>query len=108
MAPAVALLLLAVAPAQGVPLDPARAVTQYVHASWGAGQGLPQTSVVAIHQTRDGYLWLGTQEGLVRFDGVRFAVFDKRNTPELRHGYVSSLLEDRAGSLWIGTVGGGL
>jgi ligand-binding sensor domain-containing protein/rRNA maturation protein Nop10 len=93
---------------RGIPLDPRKAITQYVHAVWRTEQGLPQNSVRAILQTRDGYLWLGTQEGLVRFDGARFLVFDKKNTPGLRHSFVWSLLEDREGSLWIGTVGGGL
>jgi ligand-binding sensor domain-containing protein/tRNA A-37 threonylcarbamoyl transferase component Bud32 len=105
MTAVLALLLLAAA---GVPLDPGKAITQYVHATWGTEQGLPQNSVLAMIQARDGYLWLGTQEGLVRFDGVRFVVFDNKNTPEMRHSYVSTLLEDRAGTLWIGTVGGGL
>src|SRR5688500_10579398 len=101
-------LLLLLAGGPGVPLDPTKAISQYVHAVWQTEQGLPQNSVRALRQTRDGYLWLGTQEGLVRFDGVRFTVFDKKNTPALRHSYVFSLLEDQDGSLWIGTVGGGL
>lgn len=89
-------------------LDPAKAVTQYMHDVWQTDQGLPQNAVQAICQTRDGYLWLGTQEGLVRFDGVRFAVFDKSNTPELTQNSISALREDREGSLWIGQRGGGL
>src|SRR5262245_33534988 len=86
--------------------DRPKAITQYGHAMWQIEQGLPQNSVQAILQTRDGYLWLGTQEGIARFDGVRFAVFDKRNTPEFKHNNVHSLLESRDGSLWIGTNGG--
>jgi ligand-binding sensor domain-containing protein len=89
-------------------LDPKKAITQYVHDVWQTEQGLPQNSIHAICQTRDGYLWLGTQEGLVRFDGVRFTVFDNRNTPELKRNDVNALWEDREGSLWIGTRGGGL
>jgi ligand-binding sensor domain-containing protein/signal transduction histidine kinase/CheY-like chemotaxis protein len=87
-------------------LDPAQAVTQYVHDVWRPEEGLPQSSVLALLQTRDGYLWLGTQEGLVRFDGVRFTVFDTRNTPEMSHNLVRALAEDRDGRLWIGTDGG--
>ena len=64
-------------------LDPRKALTQYIHDVWQTEQGLPQNAVEALCQTRDGYLWLGTQEGLVRFDGVRFTVFDRRNTPGL-------------------------
>jgi diguanylate cyclase (GGDEF)-like protein len=89
-------------------LDPSRALTQYRHDHWHIEDGLPQSSVEAIHQTRDGYLWLGTQEGLARFDGVRFTVFDRSNTPALRHNRVVALFEDRVGALWIGTEGGGL
>ena len=57
-------------------LDPQKPITQYVHDVWQIDQGLPQNSVMAMAQTRDGYLWLGTQEGLARFDGVHFTVFD--------------------------------
>ena len=70
--------------------------------------GLPQSTVDAIVQTRDGYLWIGTEEGLVRFDGVRFVVRDRQNAPALRSAFVSSLFETRDGTLWIGTYGGGL
>lgn len=59
-------------------------------------------------RTRDGYLWLGTLEGAVRFDGVRLTVFDSSNTPEFRRNWINVLLEDRQGSLWFGTNGGGL
>lgn len=89
-------------------LDPERATTQYVHDSWQTEQGLPQNSIHSILQTRDGYLWLGTEEGLVRFDGIRFTVFDKRNTPTLKNNYIWTLFEDEKGTLWIGTYGGGL
>lgn len=89
-------------------LDPAKAVTQYVHRTWRTDDGLPENVVQAITQTRDGYLWLGTQEGLARFDGVRFVVFDWTNTKGLTSNNVLGLFEDRAGTLWIGTEGGGL
>ncbi|MGD1089640.1 MAG: two-component regulator propeller domain-containing protein, partial [Verrucomicrobiota bacterium] len=51
--------------------------------SWSTGEGLPQSSVISVIQTRDGYLWLGTLNGLVRFDGIHFTVFDENNTPGL-------------------------
>lgn len=92
-------------------LDPALALTQYSHRAWGSDDSegaLPQNSVFSILQTRDGYLWLATQEGLARFDGVRFDVFNKQNTPAIRHNDVWRLLEDRHGTLWVGTRGGGL
>ncbi|HMJ61555.1 MAG TPA: two-component regulator propeller domain-containing protein, partial [Bryobacteraceae bacterium] len=75
---------------------------------WRTEDGLPQNTVPAIVQSRDGYLWAGTELGLVRFDGLHFTVFDKSNTPELKSNVVDALLEDRAGDLWIGTIGGGL
>lgn len=89
-------------------LDPERALTQYVQRVWRAPAHLPHDDVSAITQTRDGYLWIGTVEGLARFDGVRSLVFDKGNTPEIRNNWIRALLEDRAGRLWIGTFGGGL
>ena len=89
-------------------LDPAKALDQYAHESWHVADGLPQDNVVSIAQTPDGYLWLGTEEGLVRFDGLRFTVFDKSNTPEMKSTDIYALLVDRAGNLWIGTGGGGV
>jgi ligand-binding sensor domain-containing protein len=85
--------------------EPAPARTPVIR-SWGTEKGLPQNTVTAITQTRDGYLWLGTHDGLARFDGVRFEPFG------LEHGLqsvdITTLLEDRAGTLWVGTYGGGL
>ncbi len=89
-------------------LDPHKHVTQYMHRSWSLRQGLPQSVVHAIARTSDGYLWLGTQEGLARFDGVRFEIFDRQNVPQLKNNWIRVLCQDRAGRLWIGTYGGGL
>src|SRR5512147_133426 len=89
-------------------LDPHRAPDQYGHDVWRTAEGLPQNAVLSVLQSRDGYLWLGTTAGLVRFDGVRFTVFDKTNTGAIGHNQISALFEDRDGSLWIGTFGGGL
>ncbi len=89
-------------------LDPARRLTQYRHDLWTVENGLPQESVNAIAQTSDGYLWLATNSGLARFDGVHFRTFDKRNTPELKSNLISALCARRDGSLWIGTDGGGV
>ncbi|SPE59567.1 putative signal transduction histidine kinase [Verrucomicrobia bacterium] len=77
-----------------------------VFRAWGTEAGLPQNTVNAIVQTRDGYLWLGTRDGLARFDGVRFTVFGLREG--LQSMDVQALLEDAKGTLWIGTTGGGL
>lgn len=89
-------------------LDPHKAITQYVHKVWQTDAGLPVNSIAAIAQTPDGYVWLGTEEGLVRFDGVQFTTFTKRNTPGLRSNQIYALLVDRRQNLWIGTRGGGL
>lgn len=78
----------------------------FVVRTWGTEAGLPQNTVSAIVQTREGYLWLATREGLARFDGIRFTVFSAREG--LKSVAVQSLLEDRHGVLWIGTDGGGL
>src|SRR5437016_3786198 len=100
------LILLAALPAHA--LDPAKRITQYTLDVWQTRQGLPQNSVQSIIQTRDGYVWFGTQEGLVRFDGVSFKVFDKTNTEEITLNDIGYLTEDREGNLWIGSDGGGL
>ena len=78
----------------------------YFTRTWQVEQGLPQNKVTAVVQTRDGYLWVGTYNGLARFDGVRFTVFDDNNTPALRSSRITSLYETAAGTLWIGTESG--
>src|ERR1039457_2358753 len=78
----------------------------YFTRTWQVEQGLPQNKVTTVVQTRDGYLWLGTYNGLARFDGVRFTVFDENNAPELRSSRVTSLFEATDGALWIGTESG--
>jgi signal transduction histidine kinase/ligand-binding sensor domain-containing protein/DNA-binding response OmpR family regulator len=103
---AVSMLALAVTPAAA--LDPQRAVTQYVQDTWAARHGLPQDSIRAVVSARDGYIWLGTQAGVVRFDGVRFTAYDRHNTPELANDRIRALAEGSDGSIWIGTDGGGL
>ena len=89
-------------------LDRQKALTQLVFDSWRTEDGLPQSAVHAIHQSRDGFLWAGTEAGLVRFNGVDFKVYDTSNTPGLRNDTIWALAEDRDGTLWIGTYGGGL
>jgi len=79
----------------------------YTHEVWQTKEGLPQNSVNTIIQSHEGYIWFGTQEGLVRFDGVRFVVFDKVNTKGLLANIILSLCETKDGALWIGTDGGG-
>jgi ligand-binding sensor domain-containing protein/signal transduction histidine kinase len=76
--------------------------------SWKAEDGLPQNSVTSLIQTRDGYLWFGTFDGLVRFDGVRFKVLRPENTKGLPGNRILALLEDRSGALIVGTEEGRL
>ncbi|MFL6447933.1 MAG: two-component regulator propeller domain-containing protein [Bryobacteraceae bacterium] len=89
-------------------LDPSKDISQFIHQTWQNEQGLPENSVTAIAQTRDGYLWLGTESGLARFDGLRFTVYDKTSTPGLAGNFITCLLVDHDGTLWIGTHDGGL
>lgn len=89
-------------------VDSQRALTQYVLESWSTPDGLPLPAISAVAQTSAGYLWIGTQEGLSRFDGLTFSTFDESSVPELTTSYIRALLATRDGSLWIGTMGGGL
>jgi signal transduction histidine kinase/ligand-binding sensor domain-containing protein len=82
-------------------------IGEYTIQNWQVEQGLPQISITSIAQTPDGYLWLGTFNGLVRFDGVRFVVFDEGNTPALGSSRIAQLQTDDQGALWIVTATGG-
>ncbi|MDQ3510730.1 MAG: GGDEF domain-containing protein, partial [Pseudomonadota bacterium] len=104
-APLLALLLLWV-PAVSHALQPDRAFHHYVRDSWSVQQGLPQISALSIAQDPDGYLWVGTQAGLGRFDGVRFVKFEPGSEPGLPGIWVRTLLTARDGRLWIGTYKG--
>ena len=88
-------------------LDPGRALTQYGHDVWTDQDGLPQNSFQAILQTSDGYIWMGTQEGLVRFDGLRFTVYNRRNTPAITSNSIQALIQDHEGTLWAAMETGG-
>ena len=101
-------VLALLAPAPLLALDPARPPSRYGHDVWLTRDGLPQEFVQAITQTRDGYLWIGSLGGLVRFDGVRFTVFDRGNAPGLKDARILALCPSRDGSLWIGTASGGV
>ncbi len=102
------LLCLLLSPAVGQTLSPQRLLGRYQQSIWTDQHGLPQNGISAVAQTPDGYLWLATAEGVVRFDGVRFTAFDTSNTPEIKSNNIMSLLVDRTGALWIGTHAGGL
>jgi Two component regulator propeller len=81
---------------------------EYLIDMWGTDGGLPSNLVNALAQTPEGYLWIGTHNGLARFDGLRFVVFDPANTPEIRHPRIDGLYVDRRGTLWINTGDGSL
>ena len=103
--------LLALAIVIGTPawgLDPKVAITQYGHAVWTTADGLPHNSIRAIAQTRDGYLWVATSDGLARFDGAGFTVFTAANTPGLVEDRITALAAGGGGALWIGTSGEGV
>jgi signal transduction histidine kinase/ligand-binding sensor domain-containing protein len=99
----VAALIALAAPAFA--LNSSRALSQYTRTVWTQEHGLPQDTVHAIAQTKDRYLWLGTDEGLAQFDGYDFVVFNKENGA-LPSNSVAALWAAQDGSLWIGTLGG--
>jgi ligand-binding sensor domain-containing protein/two-component sensor histidine kinase len=114
------LLLLAALAGPAFCLDPQKSLSEYGHRSWQTESGLPQNTVHAVIQTRDGYIWLATEGGLVRFDGVQFVVYDKQAPAHLRSDSINCLFEsrsmgdrdpihdlsDRSSDLWIGTDDG--
>lgn len=81
---------------------------QYIPRTWQSDHGLPHNSIYAALQARDGYLWVGTPQGLARFDGARFKVFNPGNTPELKGQIIRFFYQTRDGKLWIGTDNSGL
>jgi ligand-binding sensor domain-containing protein/signal transduction histidine kinase len=83
-------------------------VARYASRHWQTQDGLPHNAVQAIAQTSDGYLWLGTARGLARFDGVRFTVFDSKNTPALKSPSIKALAAGKEGRLWLGTAESGV
>jgi len=100
-----AVSLLAVVCARAAALDPSLELTQYTHSAWTARDGL-RGSVRSIVQTPDGYLWVGTEFGLVRFDGVRFVSWSPPPGQHLPSPNILALLAGRDGTLWIGSLGG--
>jgi signal transduction histidine kinase/ligand-binding sensor domain-containing protein/CheY-like chemotaxis protein len=87
-------------------LAPDRDLTQYIHDSWGKRDGLPQDIITALAQDSTGYVWVGTQEGLLRFDGAHFKLFDQDSSPRLPFAMVHALLPAPGGTLWIGSEEG--
>jgi signal transduction histidine kinase/ligand-binding sensor domain-containing protein len=86
-------------------VDPSRHISQYGHTAWRIQDGVLSGAALAVTQTTDGYLWIGTRAGLMRFDGVRFVPWASPDGTHLPSSEVVSLLGARDGSLWIGMEG---
>jgi len=89
-------------------LDPEKPLDRYQSRKWGVSDGLPSDTVAAIVQTPEGYLWIGTPNGLVRFDGVAFKVFSATTHPGIIDNAVHTLFVNKKGVLWIGTEKGAM
>jgi signal transduction histidine kinase/ligand-binding sensor domain-containing protein len=88
--------------------EPRKAMSQYVRERWGGDKGFPSGPVYAITQTADGYLWIGTAKGLIRFDGLNFHLFQQSNGATVPGGPVLGLIADSEGNLWVRQQGAGL
>ncbi len=89
-------------------LDPNKRITQYDIQIYKSEHGLPMNSIKKVFQCSKGYIWIGTQEGLVRFDGVNFKIYDKSKFPGLKSNFIYDIDEDENGNLWLATWGGGI
>jgi len=103
---AAAVFVLLAAAGELAALPPDRAVSQYVRRAWTVEQGLPHGTVRGVAQTADGYLWLATYEGLVRFNGEEFRIFDQTTTPGMRGSSIRMVCRTSDDSLWLGTAEG--
>ena len=89
-------------------LDPEKNLSNYIHHTWTTREGLPQDTIYSIVQDSQGYIWIGTDRGLVRFDGLEFKLFNKSNTHALKNDSITALFLASDKTLWIGTYGGGI
>ena len=101
-------VLLAAFALPAVALAPDKPIADFIRESWSVDEGLPQSAIQGMAQTRDGYLWVATHEGAARFDGHRFTVFNEANTPALGGSGIGALVAMRDGSLYLGLRDGGL
>src|SRR6185436_11457136 len=86
--------------------EPAPFNPAYIHRGWEVQEGLPAAKVSAVIQSSDGYIWAGTEAGLIRFNGIKFTVFTRKSHPEMVNDDCRVLVEDKEGAIWIGTAGG--
>lgn len=84
------------------------ASTEFATEIWSTDNGLPQNTATAVIQTRQGYIWVGTYNGIAQFDGIRFKVFDSANTQGLSNSRITCLHEDPRGVIWVGHDNGQL
>ncbi len=89
-------------------LDAKKPLAEFMHQTWSVDNGLPQSTIRGIGQTNDGYLWFATHEGVARYDGVTFTVFNEANAPALRGSGVTALLAQKDGGLLLGLRDGGI
>ena len=89
-------------------LETKKPLAEFMHQTWSVDNGLPQSTILAIAQTSDGYIWFATHEGVARFDGLVFSVFDEANTPLLRGSGIAALLAQKDGGLLLGLRDGGV
>ena len=101
-------LSLACAPGLAEAKEPTKAMSQYVRERWESDRGFPGGPVYAITQTADGYLWIGTAKGLIRFDGLNFHLFQQSNGATVPGGPILGLMADSEGNLWVRQQGAGL
>ncbi len=102
------LLLLLVLAVDNFALDPNAALDKYIYRQWSVKDGLPHDSVTCFAQDAQGFIWIGTDNGLARFDGDDFKIFNKNNTKEIKNNSITSLYVSADGTLLIGTDGGGI
>jgi ligand-binding sensor domain-containing protein len=105
---AAACVVLASAARPAGALSPGTAITQYGLDSWGARDGLPGSPITDITQTRDGYVWIASKGGVVRFDGVTFTALDLAGVPGLKRKLMWSCTPGRNGELWAGAEASGI
>jgi ligand-binding sensor domain-containing protein len=103
---AVCLIVSMLCNGRALALNPALAINQYAHTAWTIREGFLRSPVSSIAQTPDGYLWLGTESGLLRFDGVRIVPWKPLWDERLPSTNIAKLLVTRDGRLWIGTFAG--
>ena len=91
-----------------LPFNNLQAMDQYITHRITTKDGLPQNTIYDITQDKDGYIWIGTDEGVVRFDGIKFDHFNKLNTKNIKNNSITALFVSHGGTLWMGTFGGGV